>query len=154
MVNISLEQALETTEMFAKEHLDVRTITMGISLLDTMTSDVDKLCKKISDKIFSYANELVKVGNDISDEYGIPIINDTCHGDTVHPRRGMSGHDIFITCKERSFLSIQLIFFNTQTPFPVADARDHHSDKDTCHNTGDADQDYHTGAKSCAGIHI
>ena len=75
MVNISLEQALETTEMFAKEHLDVRTITMGISLLDTMTSDVDKLCKKISDKIFSYANELVKVGNDISDEYGIPIIN-------------------------------------------------------------------------------
>ena len=75
MSNISLEQALETTEMFAKEHLDVRTITMGISLIDTMTDDIGKLCKNIEDKIFSYAKNLVKVGNDISEEFGIPIIN-------------------------------------------------------------------------------
>ena len=75
MENFSLEQAVETVEMFSKEHLDVRTITMGISLLDTMTQDVDKLCKNIKDKIESYAKDLVKVGNEISKEYSIPIIN-------------------------------------------------------------------------------
>ena len=75
MESFSLEQAVETVEMFSKEHLDVRTITMGISLLDTMTEDVDKLCKNIKNKIESYAKDLVKVGNDISREYSIPIIN-------------------------------------------------------------------------------
>ena len=53
MNEISIEQAIETTEMFSKEHLDVRTITMGISLLDTMTSNVDKLCNNIENKINS-----------------------------------------------------------------------------------------------------
>lgn len=72
---LSIEQAFETVEMFSKEHLDVRTITMGISLLDTMTEDVDKLCNNIKNKIESYAMNLVKVGNDISREYSIPIIN-------------------------------------------------------------------------------
>ena len=72
---ISIEQAIETTEMFSKEHLDVRTITMGISLLDTMSSDVDKLCKNIEKKLLHYASNLVSVANDISNEYGIPIVN-------------------------------------------------------------------------------
>ncbi len=72
---ISIEQAIETTEMFSREHLDVRTITMGISLLDTMSSSVDSLCKNIEKKILRYASNLVKVANDISDEYGIPIVN-------------------------------------------------------------------------------
>lgn len=75
MNTISIEQAIETTEMFSKEHLDVRTITMGISLLDTMNSDVDKLCKNIEKKLLHYASDLVKVANEISDEYGIPIVN-------------------------------------------------------------------------------
>ena len=72
---ISIEQAIETTEMFSREHLDVRTITMGISLLDTMSSSVDSLCKNIEKKILRYASNLVNVANDISDEYGIPIVN-------------------------------------------------------------------------------
>ena len=72
---ISIEQAIETTEMFSREHLDVRTVTMGISLLDTMSSSVDSLCKNIEKKILRYASNLVKVANDISDEYGIPIVN-------------------------------------------------------------------------------
>ena len=75
MEYFSLEQAVETVEMFSKEHLDVRTITMGISLLDTMTNDVDKLCNNIKKKIEYYAKDLVKIGNDISREYSIPIIN-------------------------------------------------------------------------------
>ena len=75
MSSFSLEQAVETVEMFSKEHLDVRTITMGISLLDTMTQDVDKLCKNIKNKIETYAKDLVKVGESISHEYGIPIVN-------------------------------------------------------------------------------
>ena len=72
---ISIEQAIETTEMFSREHLDVRTITMGISLLDTMSSSVDLLCKNIEKKILRYASNLINVANDISDEYGIPIVN-------------------------------------------------------------------------------
>ena len=75
MSDINIEQALETTEMFSKEHLDVRTITMGISLLDTTSSSVDTLCKNIEKKILRYAKDLVKTGNDISNEYGIPIVN-------------------------------------------------------------------------------
>ena len=75
MSGISIEQAIETTEMFSKEHLDVRTITMGINLLDTMDSSVDKLCKNIENKINHYAKDLVKTVDEISKEYGIPIVN-------------------------------------------------------------------------------
>ena len=75
MNEISIEQAIETTEMFSKEHLDVRTITMGISLLDTMTSNVDKLCNNIENKILKYAKNFVQTVDDISDEYGVPIVN-------------------------------------------------------------------------------
>ena len=75
MSMISVEQAIETTEMFSKEHLDVRTITMGISLLDTMNSDVDKLCKNIEKKLLHYASNLVEVADGLSERYGIPIVN-------------------------------------------------------------------------------
>ena len=61
--------------MIDNENLDVRTITMGISLLDCIDSDADKACGKIYDKICRYAGQLVKTGEDISKEYGIPIIN-------------------------------------------------------------------------------
>ncbi len=65
----------ETIHMIEKEKLDIRTITMGISLLDCIDSDGDKARKKIYDKITKLAENLVKVGNDIETEYGIPIIN-------------------------------------------------------------------------------
>jgi hypothetical protein len=72
---INTDDILETIHMIDDENLDVRTITMGISLLDCIDSDIDKACDKIYDKICNYAGNLVKTGEDISKEYGIPIIN-------------------------------------------------------------------------------
>lgn len=61
--------------MIQDECLDIRTITMGISLLDCIDSDIDKACEKVYNKITSCAKNLVSVGNEIEKEYGIPIIN-------------------------------------------------------------------------------
>ena len=66
---------LKTIKMIDEEYLDVRTITMGISLLDCCDSDIDKSCEKIYNKITRLAKNLVKTGEDIEREYGIPIIN-------------------------------------------------------------------------------
>lgn len=66
---------LETINMIDNENLDVRTITMGISLLDCVDSDIGRACDKVYDKICRYAQNLVKTGEDISKEYGIPIIH-------------------------------------------------------------------------------
>lgn len=68
-------QILETIRMVEEENLDIRTITMGISLLDCMDADVDAACEKIYQKITTRAKDLVKVGEAIEMEYGIPIIN-------------------------------------------------------------------------------
>lgn len=73
--NMESEKILETIHMISDENLDVRTITMGISLLDCIDSDSDKACQKIYDKITTKARDLVKVGEQIQEEYGIPIIN-------------------------------------------------------------------------------
>ncbi len=72
---INTNEIFETIKMIKDEHLDIRTITMGISLLDCADSSAIKSCDKIYDKITRYAENLVKTGNDISDELGIPIIN-------------------------------------------------------------------------------
>ena len=72
---INIYEVLETNKMIEQENLDVRTITMGISLLDCAASDVDGLCRNIYDKITRLAEKLVKTGEDISKEYGIPIVN-------------------------------------------------------------------------------
>ncbi len=72
---LNTKDILETINMIREEHLDVRTITMGISLLDCQTDDVGKTCDKIYDKITRRAEKLVKTGCDIEKEYGIPIIN-------------------------------------------------------------------------------
>ena len=73
MVNFSEVQEINT--MIEKENLDVRTITMGISLLDLITDDLDKLCSRVYDRITSKAGKLVQTGEDISREFAIPIIN-------------------------------------------------------------------------------
>lgn len=73
--NMESEKILETIHMISDENLDVRTITMGISLLDCIDSDSNKACQKIYDKITTKAKDLVKVGEQIQEEYGIPIIN-------------------------------------------------------------------------------
>ena len=66
---------LETISMIREENLDIRTITMGISLLDCATDDPKRLCDKIYDKITRTAERIVPVGEAIEKEYGIPIIN-------------------------------------------------------------------------------
>jgi uncharacterized protein (UPF0210 family) len=68
-------QILETIRMVEEENLDIRTITMGISLLDCIDADIDQMCEKIYHKITTKAKNLVQVGEQIESEYGIPIIN-------------------------------------------------------------------------------
>lgn len=72
---LNAHDILETIQMIEEENLDVRTITMGISLLDCCHSDINVTCDKIYDKITRYAKDLVITGEQIEKEYGIPIIN-------------------------------------------------------------------------------
>ncbi len=72
---INLNDILETINMIRQENLDIRTITMGISLLDCADNDIDVSCEKVYNKIVRCAGNLVKTGEDIEAEYGIPIIN-------------------------------------------------------------------------------
>ena len=72
---INIFEVNETNKMIEQENLDVRTITMGISLLDCIDSDLESLNKKIYDKITTCAKDLVSTGEAISREYGIPIVN-------------------------------------------------------------------------------
>lgn len=73
MINIS--EVLETNKMIEQENLDVRTITMGISLLDCADNDLQVTCNKIYDKITTLARNLVNTGEEISREFAIPIVN-------------------------------------------------------------------------------
>ncbi len=73
MINTS--EILETIRMIDREKLDVRTITMGISLFACVDDDSERLCRKIYDRITRTAERLVKVGCDIEREYGVPIVN-------------------------------------------------------------------------------
>lgn len=72
---INQNKIIETIKMIEKEKLDIRTITMGISLMDCCDSDGKRARQKIYDKIARYAENLVSVGNEIEREYGIPIIH-------------------------------------------------------------------------------
>ena len=72
---LNLQDIMETVTMISQENLDIRTITMGISLLDCADSDIDRSCEKVYNKITRLASNLVSVGCDIEKEYGIPIIN-------------------------------------------------------------------------------
>ncbi len=72
---ITQREVIETNKMIAEENLDVRTITIGISLLDCADTSLEKTCKNIQNKIRRYANNLVQTGDEISREYGIPIVN-------------------------------------------------------------------------------
>lgn len=72
---INFTEVMETNAMIEKENLDVRTITLGISLLDCIDSDLTALCRKIYDKITCTAKELVPTGTAIEKEFGIPVVN-------------------------------------------------------------------------------
>ena len=72
---INMYEVSETNKMIEHENLDVRTITLGISLLDCIDSDLNELNRKIYEKITKTAENLVSVGQDIETEFGIPIVN-------------------------------------------------------------------------------
>ena len=84
---------LETIRMIQDECLDIRTTTMGISLLDCIDPDINKACDKVYDKITRKAEKLVETGEKIEKEYGIPIINKRiadCYAGSCMPE-GKSG---------------------------------------------------------------
>ena len=72
---ININEVLETNKMVEKQNLDVRTITLGISLLDCIDSDLNKVNEKIYNKITTLAKDLVATGQEIEKEFGIPIVN-------------------------------------------------------------------------------
>ena len=107
---INTRDILETISMIQEENLDIRTITMGISLLDCCHSDIDTACTRVYDKITRKAEKLVKTGEDIEKEFGIPIIRFLRRRPCKirqNPREGLSGsrskfpRRIFRTCTER-----------------------------------------------------
>ncbi len=84
---------LETIHMIQDECLDIRTTTMGISLLDCADTDIDRACDKIYEKICRKAEKLVETGNDIEKQYGIPIINKRVSVTPIAILAGISGGD-------------------------------------------------------------
>jgi uncharacterized protein (UPF0210 family) len=77
-LNFSGEEILETITMVRTEQLDIRTITVGISLLDCVSEDPDALCRNVYEKIERTARNLRRVSAEISEEFGLPIINNCC----------------------------------------------------------------------------
>jgi uncharacterized protein (UPF0210 family) len=72
---LNQKDIIKTIEMITSQHLDIRTVTMGISLLDCISDDADKTASRVRDKIIKKARNLVSVGCDIEKEFGIPIVN-------------------------------------------------------------------------------
>lgn len=89
-------EVLETNNMIDKQHLDIRTITMGISLLDCCDSDAKRACDKIYDKITRCAKELVKTGEEIEKKYGIPIIHKRISVTPISLIAGCSDEDNYV----------------------------------------------------------
>ncbi|MDD2190197.1 MAG: PFL family protein [Eubacteriales bacterium] len=90
---LNMTDIMETITMIQDENLDIRTITMGISLLDCCDSDIDRSCDKIYNKIYRYAKDLVQTGSDIEQKYGIPIINKRISVTPIAMLVGASGGD-------------------------------------------------------------
>ena len=102
---LNFKDILSTQDMIDKRHLDIRTITMGISLLDCTHEDVNVCATRIYDKITRQAEHLVQVGQDIEWEFGIPIVNkrisvtpiaivgNTCNTDSVGLRMHIASHN-------------------------------------------------------------
>lgn len=96
---INNREIMETITMIKEQNLDVRTITMGISLIDCMDSDINKSCEKVYNKIYNYAKDLVSVGEKISKKYGIPIINKRVSVTPISILLGVSGGDPLLYAK-------------------------------------------------------
>ncbi|MBQ8292806.1 MAG: PFL family protein [Bacilli bacterium] len=92
-------EIMETIKMIEEQNLDVRTITMGISLIDCMDTDIYKSCEKVYNKIYNHAKDLVKTGDFISKKYGIPIINKRVSVTPIAMLVGVSGGDPVLYAK-------------------------------------------------------
>ena len=92
-------EIIETIKMIKEQNLDVRTITMGISLLDCMDTDINRSCEKVYNKIYNYAKDLVETGDLISKKYGIPIINKRVSVTPIAMLVGVSGGDPILYAK-------------------------------------------------------
>lgn len=90
---LNMTDIMETITMIQDENLDIRTITMGISLLDCCDSDINRSCEKVYQKIYRCAKDLVKTGHDIEHQYGIPIINKRISVTPIAMLVGASGGD-------------------------------------------------------------
>jgi len=90
---LNMSDIMETITMIQDENLDIRTITMGISLIDCCDSDIDKSCEKVYNKIYTYAKNLVKTGENIEKQYGIPIVNKRISVTPIAMLVGASGGD-------------------------------------------------------------
>ena len=90
---LNMTDIMETITMIQDENLDIRTITMGISLLDCCDSDIERSCEKVYQKIYRCAKDLVKTGCDIEQQYGIPIINKRISVTPIAMLVGASGGD-------------------------------------------------------------
>ncbi|MCR5786422.1 MAG: PFL family protein [Acholeplasmatales bacterium] len=90
---LTQDEIFETIDMISKKNLDIRTITMGISLIDCMDSDIDKSCEKVYNKIYNKAKNLVAVGKKLEKTYGIPIVNKRVSVTPISLLVGCSGGD-------------------------------------------------------------
>ena len=72
---INLSEVIETNKMVREQTLDVRTITIGISLLDCADASLERTCANVHDKLMRVARDLVKTGDEIGREFGVPIVN-------------------------------------------------------------------------------
>ncbi len=90
---LNMSDIMETITMIQEENLDIRTITMGISLIDCADSDIDRSCEKVYNKIYSRARDLVKTGEYIEKKYGIPIVNKRISVTPISILAGVSGGD-------------------------------------------------------------
>ncbi|MDD5923008.1 MAG: PFL family protein [Eubacteriales bacterium] len=90
---LTREDIMETVRMIQEENLDVRTITMGVSLLDCADSDIDRSCRKVYDKLARKTENLVKTGEELEAKYGIPIVNKRISVTPMALLAGVSGGD-------------------------------------------------------------
>lgn len=97
---VNSNNILETIKMIEEENLDIRTITMGISLLDCIDSDGNSARKKICNKIISSAKDLVKVAKEIENEFGIPIVNKRVSVTPISIIAGATSEDSYVKFAE------------------------------------------------------
>src|SRR5262249_21431616 len=118
-LSFSGEEILETIRMVRTEQLDIRTITVGISLLDCVSDDADALCNNVLGKITHIAKDLRKVSGELAGEFGIPIVNNRIAVTPISLIAGKSGRDgllMLATTLDRAARELQVDFIGGVVP--------------------------------------